>query len=115
MLGNSIVRVGDIGAGGFAKLANQIIVALNIAAVSEAFVLAKRAEIDPEILFHAIRDGLAGSNVMTSKIPMMIEGNFDPGFKIKLHYKDIKNVMNTVAVSTDSTFMPNGRPICLIN
>ena len=95
VMGKSVVRVGNIGAGGFAKLANQIIVALNIAAVSEAFALAQKAEIDLEVLFQAIRGGLAGSNVMNSKIPMILEGNFDPGFKINLHYKDIKNVMNT--------------------
>ena len=95
VMGKSVVRVGNIGAGGFAKLANQIIVALNIAAISEAFTLASKADIDPEILFQAIRGGLAGSNVMDSKVPMIIERNFEPGFKIKLHYKDIKNVMNT--------------------
>lgn len=95
VMGKSVVRVGDVGAGGFAKLANQIIVALNIAAVSEAFVLAQKAELDPQILFQAIKSGLAGSNAMNSKVPKILERNFDPGFKIKLHYKDIKNVLTT--------------------
>ena len=97
VMGKSVVRVGDVGAGGFAKLANQIIVALNIAAVSEAFVLGQKAGLDPEKLFKAIRGGLAGSSVMDAKIPMIIERNFKPGFKINLHDKDIKNAMTTAA------------------
>ena len=95
VLGTSVVRVGDVGAGGFAKLANQIIVALNIAAVSEAFVLAQKAGLDPEKLFQAIRGGLAGSHVMDAKVPLIIERNFKPGFKIKLHNKDIRNALAT--------------------
>jgi len=95
VMGRSVIHVGDIGAGGFAKLANQIIVALNIAAISEAFVLAKKAQIDPETLLQAIQSGLAGSNVMNAKLPKIMDGDFKPGFKIRLHYKDIKNVMNT--------------------
>lgn len=94
-MGKSVVRVGDIGAGGFAKLANQIIVALNIAALSEAFVLAQKAGLDPEILHGAIRNGLAGSNAMDAKIPKIVERDFKPGFKIKLHHKDLNNVLNT--------------------
>jgi 2-hydroxy-3-oxopropionate reductase len=95
VMGKSAVLVGDIGAGGFAKLANQIIVALNIAAVSEAFVLGQKAGLDPEKLFQAIRGGLAGSNVMDAKAPLMMDRKFDPGFKIKLHDKDIKNALST--------------------
>ena len=95
VMGKSVVRGGDVGAGGFAKLANQIIVALNIAAVSEAYVLAQKAGLDPERLFQAIRGGLAGSHVMDAKIPMIVERNFKPGFKIKLHDKDIKNALAT--------------------
>ena len=97
VLGKSAVRVGDIGAGGFAKLANQIIVAMNIAAVSEAFVLGQKAGLDPEKLFKAIRGGLAGSNVMNAKVPLITERNYKPGFKIKLHDKDIKNALKTAA------------------
>ena len=97
VMGKSVVRVGDIGAGGFAKLANQVIVALNIAAVSEAFVLGQKAGLDPEKLFQAIRGGLAGSHVMDAKIPMVVDRNFQPGFKIKLHDKDIKNALATAA------------------
>ena len=95
VMGKSVVLVGDVGAGGFAKLANQIIVALNIAAVSEAFVLGQKAGLDPEKLYQAIRGGLAGSNVMDAKAPLIMDRQFDPGFKIKLHDKDIRNVLAT--------------------
>ena len=95
VLGKSIVRVGEIGAGGYAKLANQIIVALNMAAVSEAFVLAQKANIQPEKLFHAIKSGLAGSKMMDAKIPLAITRNFKPGFKIHLHRKDVQNALKT--------------------
>jgi 2-hydroxy-3-oxopropionate reductase len=94
-LGKSIVHVGSVGAGGVAKLANQIIVALNIAAVGEAFALASKAGLDPEKLFQAIRGGLAGSQVMEAKIPKILKRSFAPGFKIKLHQKDIANVLAT--------------------
>ena len=94
-MGKSVVRVGKIGAGGVAKLANQIIVALNIAAVSEAFVLATKAGLDPEVLYQAIRSGLAGSNVLESKGPMMMKRDFLPGFRLRLHQKDLNNVLLT--------------------
>jgi len=97
ILGKSIVRVGEVGAGGFAKLANQIIVALNIAAISEAFVLGQKAGLNPERLFQAIRAGLAGSHVMDAKVPLIVARNFKPGFKIKLHKKDIQNALATAA------------------
>ncbi|MDZ7265298.1 MAG: 2-hydroxy-3-oxopropionate reductase [candidate division KSB1 bacterium] len=96
-LGKSIVHLGPVGAGGIAKLANQIIVALNIAAVGEAFALASKAGLDLEKLFQAIRGGLAGSQVMEAKIPKILQRNFAPGFKIKLHQKDIANVLATAA------------------
>jgi len=91
----SVVYVGEIGAGNTAKLCNQIIVALNIAAVSEAFILAKKAGVDPELVYQAIRGGLAGSTVMDAKVPMMLDRNFKPGFKIDLHIKDLSNVLET--------------------
>lgn len=96
-LGKSVVRVGNVGTGGFAKLANQIIVALNIAAVAEAFVLGQKAGLDPEKLFQAIRGGMAGSQVLEAKIPKIADRNFKPGFKIKLHNKDLKNALATAA------------------
>lgn len=94
-MGSSVVLVGDIGAGNVTKLANQIIVALNIAAVSEAFVLATKAGVKPQAVFDAIKGGLAGSTVMNAKVPMMLDGNFKPGFRIELHIKDLQNALDT--------------------
>jgi 2-hydroxy-3-oxopropionate reductase len=95
VMGASVVRVGEIGAGNIAKLANQIVVALNIAAVSEALVFAQKAGVDPEAVFQAIRGGLAGSTVMEAKAPMMLDRNFKPGFRINLHIKDLTNALDT--------------------
>ncbi|SFD44189.1 tartronate semialdehyde reductase [Lentibacillus persicus] len=97
-MAGSVVRTGDIGSGNSTKLANQIIVALNIAAVSEALTLTEKMGVDNDLVYNAIRGGLAGSNVLDAKAPKMLEGNFDPGFKVDLHLKDLNNVMET---STD--------------
>lgn len=94
-VGASAVYCGGIGAGNTTKLANQVIVACNIAAVAEAFSLAKKANVDPQVVFDAIKGGLAGSTVMNAKAPMMIESNFMPGFKIDLHIKDLTNALET--------------------
>lgn len=91
----SVVYVGEIGAGNIAKLCNQIVVAINIAAVSEALVLAKKAGVSPDLVYQAIRGGLAGSTVMDAKAPMMMDRNFNPGFRIDLHIKDMNNIMDT--------------------
>lgn len=96
-MGSSVVRVGEIGSGNMTKLANQIIVAVNIAGLSEAMVLAKKAGVNPYNVFEAIRGGLAGSTVMDAKTPMMIERNFNPGFRIELHIKDLKNALNAAS------------------
>jgi len=93
-MGTSVQRVGEVGAGNVTKLANQIIVALNIAAMSEAMVLATKAGVDPELVFKAIRGGLAGSTVLEAKAPMVLNRNFKPGFRINLHIKDLMNVLN---------------------
>jgi 2-hydroxy-3-oxopropionate reductase len=94
-VGKNIVRVGGIGAGGFVKLVNQIIVAMNIAAVGEAFTLGAKAGLDPQVIHQAIRGGLAGSQVLETKAPMIFGRNFKPGFKIKLHHKDLQNALST--------------------
>ncbi len=94
-MGTDIVRVGDSGCGTTAKLANQIIVNLNIAAVSEALILAAKAGIDLEKMYQAIRGGLAGSTVMDAKIPMILERNFKAGGRVDINMKDLTNVMNT--------------------
>jgi 2-hydroxy-3-oxopropionate reductase len=91
----SVVRVGEVGAGNVAKLANQIIVALNIAAMSEALVLATKAGVEPDMVYQAIRGGLAGSTVLDAKAPLVMDRKFDPGFRIKLHVKDLANVLRT--------------------
>ena len=94
-IGKNIVHVGGIGAGGFVKLVNQIIVAVNIAAVGEAFTLGTKAGLDPQVIYQAIRGGLAGSTVLETKAPMMFARNFKPGFKIRLHHKDLQNALST--------------------
>lgn len=94
-MGGSAVYVGEIGAGNIAKLCNQAVVAINIAAVSEALILAKKAGVDPELVYQAIRGGLAGSTVMDAKAPMMMDRNFKPGFRIDLHIKDMTNILET--------------------
>ncbi len=95
IMGGNVVLTGDIGAGGVTKLANQIIVAANIEALSEAMVLAQKAGVDPENVFNAIRGGLAGSAVLEAKGPMMLDRNFRAGFRIRLHQKDLRNVLQT--------------------
>jgi 2-hydroxy-3-oxopropionate reductase len=94
-MGSNVVYCGEIGAGNTTKLANQIIVAANIAAVSEAFNVAKKAGVDPNRVFEAIRGGLAGSRVMETKAPMILSNNTKPGFKIDLHIKDLNNAIDT--------------------
>ncbi len=95
IMGGSVKYCGASGAGNTTKLANQVVVAVNIAAVAEAFMLAKRAGVDPNTVFEAIRGGLAGSTVMDAKGSMMLKNNTDPGFKIDLHIKDLNNAIET--------------------
>ena len=94
-MGSSAVLVGDVGSGNVTKLANQIIVALNIAAMGEAMVLATKCGVDPEKVYQAIRGGLAGSTVLDAKMPMVLNGNFNPGFRIELHIKDLQNALDS--------------------
>jgi 2-hydroxy-3-oxopropionate reductase len=95
IVGGSVVLCGDYGAGNTTKLANQIIVAANIEAVAEALVLVRKAGLDPNVVFDAIKGGLAGSTVLNAKAPMMIAGDFKPGFRIRLHQKDLHNALLT--------------------
>jgi 2-hydroxy-3-oxopropionate reductase len=94
-MAGSVVLVGAIGAGNVTKLANQIIVAINIAAMSEALVLAGKAGVEPELVYQAIRGGLAGSTVLDAKAPLVMDRKFEPGFRINLHIKDLNNVLET--------------------
>ncbi len=92
-MGASVTLTGGVGAGNVTKLANQIIVALNIAAMGEALTLAAKAGVNPEVVFNAIKGGLAGSTVLNAKAPMVIARNFKPGFRIRLHHKDLRNAL----------------------
>ena len=94
LLGKS-TYVGESGAGQVTKLVNQTIVAVNIAAVAEGMAFAKKAGVDPERVFNAIRGGLAGSQCMEDKAPRMLEERYNPGFRITLHVKDLNNVLET--------------------
>ena len=94
-MGSSAVLTGGSGAGSVTKLANQIIVQLNIAAVSEALVMATKAGVDPELVYKAIRGGLDGSTVLDAKAPLMLDRKFDPGGRISTNLKDIANVLET--------------------
>lgn len=94
-MASSVVYTGKSGAGNTTKLANQIIVALNIAAVCEAMVLAAKAGVEPKLVFEAIRGGLAGSTVLEAKAPLIMDRKFDPGFRINLHIKDLQNALDT--------------------
>jgi 2-hydroxy-3-oxopropionate reductase len=92
-MGSSVTLTGPVGAGNVTKLANQIMVACNIAAMGEALVLATRAGLNPEVVFNAVKGGLAGSTVLNAKAPMVIARNFKPGFRIELHEKDLRNAL----------------------
>jgi 2-hydroxy-3-oxopropionate reductase len=94
-MGADLVYCGEAGAGNTVKLANQAIVAVNIAAVSEAFMFAKKAGVSPQKVFNAIKGGLAGSTVLNAKGPMMLANDTKPGFKIDLHIKDLNNAIET--------------------
>jgi len=105
-MSGSVTYVGEVGAGNITKLANQMVVAINIAAVSEALSFATKAGVNPELVYKAIRGGLAGSTVMDAKSPMILDRNFEPGFRIELHIKDLQNALDTshdINVSTPLT------------
>ena len=102
VMAGSVVYVGELGSGNVAKLANQVIVAVNIAAVSEALTLAVKNGADPELVYQAIRGGLAGSTVLDAKAPMMMSHNFKPGFRIDLHIKDLTNALNAAHATNTS-------------
>ncbi len=117
-MGSSVLLTGPVGAGNVTKLANQIMVACNIAAMGEALVLATRAGLDPEVVFNAVKGGLAGSTVLNAKAPMVIGRNFKPGFRIRLHQKDLRNALllgESVKVPLPLTSMVQQMLITLIN
>lgn len=94
-MGSTVTLTGPVGAGNTTKLANQIMVACNIAGMGEALALATSCGLDPEVVFNAVKGGLAGSAVLNAKGPMLMSRNFKPGFKIELHQKDLRNALET--------------------
>jgi 2-hydroxy-3-oxopropionate reductase len=94
VLGGTVTHCGDAGAGQTVKACNQIAVAVNYAAASEALVLGAKAGVDPEKIIQVLNGGLAASRVMEMRGPTMIEGKFDPGFRIDLHRKDLGIIMD---------------------
>jgi 2-hydroxy-3-oxopropionate reductase len=102
IMGATVNLTGGVGAGNVTKLANQIIVACNIAAMGEALVMATHAGLDPQVVYNTIRGGLAGSTVLDAKAPMLMARNFKPGFRIRLHQKDLRNAL----VEAESMKMP---------
>jgi 2-hydroxy-3-oxopropionate reductase len=88
-LGKTITLMGPLGAGGFTKLANQIIVAINLTALGEALVFGAKAGVDPQKMIRALSGGLAGSKCLEQKSEKILSGDFAPGFKIDLHSKDL--------------------------
>jgi len=99
-MGSSVTLTGPVGAGNTTKLANQIMVACNIAAMGEALALATRCGLNPEVVVNAVKGGLAGSAVLNAKGPMLIARNFKPGFKINLHQKDLRNALKTAEANS---------------
>jgi len=97
VLGRNIVHVGESGAGQVAKACNQILVAEHINAAGEALLLARACGVDPEKVRQALLGGFAYSKVLEAHGERMLTRNFDPGFKARLHRKDMHIVMDTMA------------------
>jgi 2-hydroxy-3-oxopropionate reductase len=100
-LGKTITHMGPLGSGGFTKLANQIIVAINLTAIGEALVFGTKAGVDPQKMIRALAGGLAGSKCLDQKSEKILTGDFSPGFKIDLHFKDL-NLIHDAARSVDA-------------
>lgn len=111
-VGGSVSHVGEVGAGQTAKLVNQVLVALHIEAMGEAFLLATVCGVDCARVYEAIRSGLAGSNVLNAKVPLLLERNFKSGFRIELHQKDMRNAM--AATKERGLTLPNAEKVMQI-
>jgi len=94
-MGKTITRLGPLGFGGFTKLANQIIVAVNLTALAEALTLGKKAGLDRDLLLTALAGGLAGSKCLEQKRANYVSNTYNPGFKVDLHYKDLGLIMES--------------------
>ena len=97
VLGQNIVHVGGHGAGQVAKACNQVLIAQTIAAVGEAFVLAKASGVDPAKVREALLGGFAGSRVLEAHGQRMLDGDYAPGFKARLHKKDMRITLETAS------------------
>jgi len=92
VMGRTTTHMGGLGSGGFTKLANQIIVAINLSAISEALVLGVRSGVEPGKMIQALSGGMASSRCLEMKGNKILAGDFTPGFKIDLHAKDLRLV-----------------------
>ena len=93
-LGKTIVHMGPAGAGQVTKVCNQVVVAVVIEAVSEALVLGAKAGVDPARIADVLQGGLAATKVLELRRSNMLGGTFDPGFRVRLHLKDLKNALD---------------------
>ena len=98
VLGKTVTHMGPLGTGGFTKLANQIIVGINLTAIGEALVFGTKAGVDPEKMIRALSGGLAGSKCLDQKGEKILDGDFKPGAKVDLHFKDL-NLIHEAARS----------------
>ena len=98
-MGSTVILTGPVGAGNTTKLANQIMVACNIAAMGEALTLAACCGLNPQVVVAAVQGGLAGSAVLNAKAPMLIARDFRPGGKIQFHQKDLRNALETAEIN----------------
>ncbi|HXD95650.1 MAG TPA: 2-hydroxy-3-oxopropionate reductase [Candidatus Acidoferrum sp.] len=94
-MGKTITLLGPLGFGGFTKLANQIIVAVNLTALAEALTLGKKAGLDRDLLLTALAGGLAGSKCLEQKRANYMANTYSPGFKVDLHFKDLGLIMES--------------------
>ncbi len=101
-LGKTITHMGPLGTGGFTKLANQIIVGINLTAIGEALVFGTKAGVDPQKMIRALSGGLANSKCLEMKSEKILSGDFAPGFKIDLHFKDL-NLIHDAAKSVGAS------------
>lgn len=95
VMGKNIVLCGPVGAGQTVKACNQVLVAVTIAGVSEALVLGAKAGVDPLKIVQVLGGGLARCGILENRGERMVNGDFDPGFRIRLHYKDLNIIMKT--------------------
>lgn len=95
ILGSSVLLCGELGAGNTTKLVNQHIIAVEIATVAEAFAMGKKAGVEPEVIYNAIKGGYAGSKVLDGKLTAAMDRQFEAGFRLDLHIKDMVNAVET--------------------